>query len=189
MQLTRSQSNVKVETEKLSDKLNCLWLEYVLWATFIKIIVTADWVFIWKWWVIRDIEKQYRNSIFKKWHFFSNQLGIPCFSTQNFTKLWYAQQKMNTFLKLYGQAFIGNIKFINHIVLGNLVFEEFQKSKLRIFYCNQLFKYVEQLPVKVLFFILRAFIWNIFNLLFMASPSLPSPKSGYSLVVIKNTEL
>ena len=37
-------------------------------------------------------------------------------------------------------------------MLGNLVSEEFQKSKLKIYCCNQLFKYVEQLPVTVSFF-------------------------------------
>ena len=50
------------------------------------------------------------------------------------------------------------IFFKNKIVLGNLVSEEFQKRKLQICCCNQLFKYVEQLPVTVLFFLFRAFV-------------------------------
>ena len=67
--------------------------------------------------------------------------------------------------------------------------EEFQKSKQQISCYNQLFKYVEQLPVTVLFSLFRAFVRNISNLLLMDSPSLPSPKSGHPLVVIKNPEL
>ena len=67
--------------------------------------------------------------------------------------------------------------------------EEFQKSKLQISCGNQLFKYVEQLPTTVLFFLTWAFVRNIVFLLLMASPSPPSPKSGYSLIGIKNPEL
>ena len=43
-------------------------------------------------------------------------------------------------------------------MLGNLVTGEFQKSELRISWCNQLFKYVEQLPVTALFFFFSAFV-------------------------------
>ena len=59
---------------------------------------------------------------------------------------------MKTFLKLYVHGFIGNCSIASsiHTVLGNLVPEEFRKSKLRISCCNQLFKYIEQLPVNVL---------------------------------------
>ena len=54
-------------------------------------------------------------------------------------------------------------------MLGNLVSEEFQKSKLKISCCNQLLKYVEQLPVTLLFFLFWVFVWNIFNLLLISS--------------------
>ena len=50
-------------------------------------------------------------------------------------------------------------------MFGNLVPGEFQKSKLQISCFNQLFKYLEQLPVTVLFFC-QGFLSLIFLRLF-----------------------
>ena len=122
-----------------------------------------------------------------EWKFYSNQLGMACFPKLYKTLIQGVQNEH--FLEIiwsgiYRQLF--NF-FLKPCCVGKLL--EFQKSKLRVFCYNQLFKYVEQLPVTVLFFLFRAFVWNIFNLLLMASLSLRSPKSGYSVVVIRNPEL
>ena len=79
-----------------------------------------------------------------------------------------------------------------------------KKQRLRIACCNQLFKYVEQLPVKVLFSFsgflseISLIFFNGFSIsslskvwVFVGCKCIvnPSPKSGYSLLVNEFTSL